>query len=436
MKLFRIKESLEDLHKHAEDWNGYEREKAVKRLGNIASSSSIPVLLRRVNDWVPQVRQAAKESLLALCTTQNAEAFVHQLPNVFHLQNCGRADHSVLMDGVVEYLLKPDNQNIIVNNICNSDRKIARICLMLSIENKLESPEKVIQLGFKHQDVIVRSMAFELFKPALEGITKPLVKMAQYDSFMPIRREVLRMSWEASRNVEMAKVSLFDKHASVRSLSVRLLEDGGFRGETEALYIDEINSNSCIHKVRCAIWGIGHLKLVKFEGNARHHLGSPYSSIRKQALMSLIKLDIDDVGEVLRKSLFDESPSIRKLSELLHKTLELSYSVDELLLLAQNANNEELRKSCFDLSRLSSRWDRLIFFITLLNDKYVDLFDRSFVIDSVRVWGADSNRVAASPSPTQTLRLKELVEGNPDILTLDKTMPFLLRTFGVIETSS
>ena len=305
MKLFRIKESLEDLHKQAEYWNGYEREKAVKKLGNIGSSSSIPVLLRRVNDWVPQVRLAARESLLALCTTQNAEAFVNHLPNVFHLRNCGRSDHSVLIDNVIEYLLKPNNQKIIVDNICNSDRKIARICLTLSIENKLEAPEKVIQLGFKHQDVIVRSMAFELFKPELEGISKPLIEMAQSDSFMPIRRETLRMLWETSHDAELLKGFLFDKHASVRALANRLLQDGGLQRDIETLYTNEIEANSSVHKTKCAIWGIGHLKLTQHIDSILQHLDSAYSSVRKQALISLNNIDAHNIEIVLEDALND-----------------------------------------------------------------------------------------------------------------------------------
>lgn len=319
-------------------------------------------MLRKVNDWVPQVRHAAKESLLALCTDQNVEAFVHQLPNIFHLQNCGRADHDVLVNKVVKYLLDSSNQKVIVENICNGDRKVSRLCLRLSIENKLKNHEELIQLGFKHQDVIVRSMAYELFKPALEGISNPLIEMARNDSFMPIRRETLRMSWEASRDVKMATTFLFDKHASVRSLSVRLLDEGSMRDQAEATYIDELSSNKSIQRIRCAIWGIGHLKLVKLENQARTHLDSKYPSIRKQALISLVKLGVGDIKEILKERLYDESPSIRNLSVRLHEALELSYSVDALLLLVPNAIDEKRRVSCFDVSRLSDRWDRLIFF--------------------------------------------------------------------------
>lgn len=433
LKLLRINESLDDLHEQANDWNGHEREKAVERLGEIGSVSSIPVLLKRANDWVPQVRESAKKALLTLCTSQNVDAFVLHLPRLFHLQTCSRADHRALTDQIIAYLIRAKNSKAIINNISNRDQTIARLCLMLSIKNKLANNETLIDLGFNHQDVIVRSMAFELFKPSLKSISKQLIEKAKEDTFMPIRREMLRMTWQASNEIDSTKVFLFDKHASVRALATRLLSDAGYLNEVQALYTEDLSSTAKSNNIKCSIWAIGHLTLTQFENHVRLHLNSTYSLIRNQALLTLVKLKVSDVDTIVKEGLYDQSPSVRKQSVRLHEILEMAYTADELLELQKNATHAGAKRSCFNVSRLSSRWERLIFFLSLLVSKRVYLVDSEVINDSISAWSVDSNRVAGSPSTRQILKLKGLIERKPSIINVNHSMPFLLKTFGVID---
>ena len=433
MKQFRSYKSIdiEDLHEQAESLSGYEREKAVERLGNIGNIKSISVLLTRINDWVPQVRDIAKESLLKLCTHENANSFIHKLPNLFHLQRCSRENHDYLINSVIQYLLEPENKSLIVDNISNHDRKIARICLMLSIEHNLEEPEKLIQLSFEHHDVIVRSNAFELFKPSLQGISKPLIELAQNDTFMPIRRETLRMLWETSKDVEQAKKFLFDRHSSVRTLANRFLQESKCQQEVESLYIDELSTISSVHKTRCAIWAIGHLKLTRHKNDVIQHLSSTYSSVRTQALVTLSNLNIDDINKRLETSLNDASPSVRKQSIKLHKVRDLSYSADQLIFLQQTAIDKECADSCFLISSLSNRWERLIFFLLLLESKHSTKLEDDFIKKQISSWSKDANRVATSPTPSQIIRLRNLVKENINLFDLDHSLRFLMKAFGV-----
>lgn len=281
----------------------------------------------------------------------------------------------------------------------------------------------------------MRSIAFELFKPNLKEIPNALIDKAQNDSFMPIRREILRAIWENSRDIDATYCFLFDKHASVRSLSVRFLEEAGEKDNVIDGYISELVSYNSIQKSGCAIWAIGHFALEEHHNHARTHLFSNYPSIRKQALLTLFKLRVSDIGSILKECLYDDSPSVRKLSLRLHKDLEISYSVNDLLSLAQNTTDHKYRETFFDVARLSNRWDRLIFLVLLFDQKYVDLFSNELIIKSIQDWVVDSNRVASSPDKNQTLHLRKLLNANPKILNLDKTMPFILKTYGIIDIS-
>jgi len=89
--------ALDDLVAMSSHASGFRRENAVRRLGMLGNSLAIPHLIVRANDWVPEVRSAAREALSNLPRTGNGEAFVASLPAIMHLQTCTRDDHSRLL---------------------------------------------------------------------------------------------------------------------------------------------------------------------------------------------------------------------------------------------------------------------------------------------------------------------------------------------------
>ncbi|MEO1310767.1 MAG: hypothetical protein AAFV51_07315 [Pseudomonadota bacterium] len=61
-------------------WNGYHRERALRDLDSSAPSAIfLAILLRRLNDWVPQVRQAAKAAVWRAVAQTDAELVVDTL---------------------------------------------------------------------------------------------------------------------------------------------------------------------------------------------------------------------------------------------------------------------------------------------------------------------------------------------------------------------
>jgi HEAT repeat protein len=64
--MFSSEEIIDKLLRLADSWDGYERERAVRRLGLIGDSNALPMLIKRANDWVPQVRDASYKALVNL----------------------------------------------------------------------------------------------------------------------------------------------------------------------------------------------------------------------------------------------------------------------------------------------------------------------------------------------------------------------------------
>jgi HEAT repeat protein len=161
---FEEKEGVEDLIIMSSHWDGYQRENAVRRLGKLGEPVAITVLIIRVNDWVPQVRSAAREALNKLMTDENAHAFLMCLPAISHLQHCGRNSHKALIDGVEAFLLKQSNVELVIDAIANADFKVARLCCDLVCQNNLLLTGAFIQKCFQSPDVLVRLYGAKLLR--------------------------------------------------------------------------------------------------------------------------------------------------------------------------------------------------------------------------------------------------------------------------------
>lgn len=84
-------------------WDGYRREKALRTLTDAAPNSFfLAFALRRLNDWVPEVRMAAREKLPELTVATNPEYVVEAVTAAFiHWGSWGRMQNSerqVLLD--------------------------------------------------------------------------------------------------------------------------------------------------------------------------------------------------------------------------------------------------------------------------------------------------------------------------------------------------
>lgn len=61
-------------------WDGYKREKTLRTLSGAAPNIFFfSLIVRRLNDWVPQVREAAREKLLEIAKATNPEVVVESL---------------------------------------------------------------------------------------------------------------------------------------------------------------------------------------------------------------------------------------------------------------------------------------------------------------------------------------------------------------------
>src|SRR5687767_10375201 len=88
----------------ARSYSGYLREEAVRALAAAGHGAALPVLLERVNDWVPQVRAAAREGIAAFLRDEHIASWGPALGQVAALGRATRDDHAPLLHQITTFL--------------------------------------------------------------------------------------------------------------------------------------------------------------------------------------------------------------------------------------------------------------------------------------------------------------------------------------------
>lgn len=192
-RLFSSTEGLNDLLDMCEHPNGYKRENAVRRLGMLGSPLAIPNLIVRANDWVPQVRTAARNALYKLLSNENSEAFTLSVPALYHLKQCGRDEHGDLINEVEQFLIRDKNAGKLVDGIDHQDVNVARHCARLVIDHELLPFEHITTRCLENNDIVVRLSGAGLLCRLENRSFDLAVNIAITDPLMPIRRTAFQL---------------------------------------------------------------------------------------------------------------------------------------------------------------------------------------------------------------------------------------------------
>ncbi len=134
-------------------WNGHVREAAVRALSRRTEGDEIPFLVVRLNDWVPQVRDAALAAASARLTTERADGWVRALPLVEALRQQRRADHSPLVRAVFMLLTSVDARPALLRGLDAEHFGTRRLCFRLVLD---AGDESLLPRALSDSDVVVR----------------------------------------------------------------------------------------------------------------------------------------------------------------------------------------------------------------------------------------------------------------------------------------
>lgn len=426
---YGVPDGLAELLRASGHWNGYRREEAVLRLGMLGSPVAIPQLIIRSNDWVPQVRNAARQVLRSLAVAANAEAFVLALPELHHLRHCGRDQHGALIEAIEQFLLATENAPHLVAGIRDADGRVARACIGLVIGHGLLPVPQIVELGLSHPDLVVRMQVSRLFRQLTGPGRHGLLLRTARDPFMPIRREALQLLAAEGIDTDFIRAFLFDRHGSVREIAIRALQRRGI--DVLRDYLDALAAPTLARR-RCAIWALGELRADDQIERVEEAWRSPWPSLRRQALGTLGKLRGDAAAPIVVAAIADRSSSVCGEAARWCRRLGLRFSADQLLGLIDTAGQQHTAATCLVIAKSINKWERLIFLMTLLGPKYREQGIAVAPVEiAIRCWNHEFNRSSSQPSAMQVERVRQLYSANAGPLTdrIGKSFVFTLEAY-------
>jgi hypothetical protein len=210
--------------------SGYVREAAVRALGAAAGDEGLelPFLLLRLNDWVPEVRRAARAALASRVHVRYADAMWRALPLVERLREQRRADHGGVIRWIELLLVDPDTRPALVRALGAPDRWVRRHAARLALARADVDPADV-ERALGDEDDVVRSIAFGERARLDEGARRAAVLRAVDDPSAMLRRRALE-ALAAEDGIDVAtrrhalEARLADRQRWLRELARALLQ--------------------------------------------------------------------------------------------------------------------------------------------------------------------------------------------------------------------
>jgi HEAT repeat protein len=138
--------------------NGFVREVAVRELCRQPSAGALVVLIERLNDWVPQVRDLAAAGLHHYLSPAHTQAWLSALEPLMALAAQRRVDHSQTLSTIRAMLQSAECRDEVYADFLNRRGKSARYLFTLLLENP-ENCETLLRSALAHRELTVRLMA-------------------------------------------------------------------------------------------------------------------------------------------------------------------------------------------------------------------------------------------------------------------------------------
>lgn len=394
----------------SQDYNGHWRESAVRQLREYNHIDSIRAIIVRTNDWVPQVREVAKSTLLNMLTAENVNSLIKLFPEIYHLRNCRRLKSAPIIRAIERFLGSTQNINELEAGVHHCKAMVALICTRLLIKYKLIPIDRLVNLsqGSKHN--IIRLKGAELFQRVEKNQLRGLLNTALNDRFMPVRKRAAQLLIkDGNENAELlAQYLLLDQHHEIRNLAITFLREKQF--SFDSFYTKRLDSTN-IATLKCAIWAIGELRLLEQSQVLITYLKSEYPSVRKQALSALYHLESDEIKTILIEAITDESLTVRQTSTRLIKKVAYMFKTKDFKKIISSSLNVSIFASIIRACRCVNKWDRIELLLSLATE--IGFQQRNFsrlLVKELQKWSADFNKSGIQPSEKKLASIREIHE--------------------------
>ncbi|MBF7978743.1 MULTISPECIES: HEAT repeat domain-containing protein [Rahnella] len=292
---------LECLTRH---YNGHIRQRAVLSLGLMKEGEALPSIIKRVNDWVSQVRDAARQSIRQFMTPESAGWLVECLPDFYALLNTRRDNHALLVDEIVSFLARPEHCAALMTGLASPQKDVARHALALLLEHHLLAVDVIFESTRRHKNAAVRLAAARALLAQPELVTQERLLTLLKDRYAPVKQAALTHVTDKARDVPVSLLLelLCDRNEVVRKRAAKLLIARGqpVLAHYLSIFSDE---NQKLPRRRIALSGLDEQKYENVLALAADCLKSSNKALCKTALQITVHRLQENAREVLLEAM-------------------------------------------------------------------------------------------------------------------------------------
>jgi len=352
--------------------NGYFREGCVRRLSS--DPESYMFLLLRLNDWVLEVRQAAKEACMDL-SDKDFDGLAASLSALEKVRKSDRRDFYVIrkLDDAISARMRELEPDINWQKIRKYDTQTRWALYRLLLQNQKLSQEEVYSLLSREKDSKCLLQIMREFIEHYELSEEELDSFLEHKSLI-VQRHALEQKYKLlGKPWEGIEKKLLSRSSHIRE-SVRFILRKHTDFDVRAFYIENLKSDKCGN----SILGLGETGEKEDAELLKPYLESPEARIVKNTIHAMSMLLKDESDKVLVRFLSDPRTPVMLQAAREIAANGIRVGTDRIFALLEKEEEPlRRRKLVFILGR-EDYWARLPYLLMLYNDldEYIPMIVR------------------------------------------------------------
>lgn len=290
--------------------NGYVREKALKILVTMPTQKTFPFILFRLADWVPLIRQIAKDSISELTQHQEPKFLIHHHKIISWLLKVERTNLQKSHEEIITFIFSDKNIEEVLQNIEDYDEG-DRYFIFRNIIERSQLNDQILEKLLHDKNYLIRLLAAR----NIDLINRPeILKRLVRDRNQKIRYYAVNQIPEnqlAQFEIVLNEL-LFDESIGIRTTSRYLLSK--IRNQRFVdVYRKEIKRNPTVG----SILGLSEVGDRSDLDVLRSFLDVVSPKQRAAGLYAVSNLDYNKAKELAFKSLKDVSNTVKKTCVIL-----------------------------------------------------------------------------------------------------------------------
>lgn len=381
--------------------NGRVREAAVANLAAVHDGSEIPLLLLRLNDWVPEVRVRTRAVVGERLVPSSVRSFVDASPLLMRLLNARRVDHQEIVRDIAKVITNaPDGRDALIEAMAGDDRGRRHAALRIAALNSAADFESFILPGSKMTDPMVRLFVARLAAAGRHGdVDLARLKSFAIDPFASVRHVALialatHFPDGAKPHLESA---VTDRSAAIRDFARFEIRK---RGEVDfARMYREAMAGASTVRLSAAIAGLGETGERSDAEAVLPFLGHPNARVRLASVRTVVHLGGERFVQEVLPRLSDPATSVASLAVKMLSRYVTAIGGDELQTRFRASVERRIRIDVLRMIASLPKWESIRMLLNAASDP--DIAVASAAREHVLRWTARYNRSSIAPSSEQ-----------------------------------